>query len=816
VAVGDDGYRHIAERPVDPVGQPANAGSTYINNSNQYDVAVAGLPFFLGPSKEYPYKRETAQYRKQQIDQQKEPGEQTLTGWWLRSQSSFHYGAGIRYEEPVEGQTVGNRFNRSAGVDVFNIGKVTLLPDVAKNTEVVVSGTPILVGGTDANGVDVVLTASGSNLYRTTAAGVNTTLTWGGSGTILALANDGVNYYAANATGIYKGPLTGASSGTSIFTHPASVGTVTKVTMSWVKQRIIAGINNYLFEVTPIISYTVNAAGLSANVATITTSTAHNFGIGSQITVSGITAAATATITGASVVSGVVTYTAINSFAVGQQVTITGVSPVAYNITGRIATATTANFTIVDTSVSGIYSSGGTASFNPYNGTYSVTANTPTTASYYRNSIDVALVTGLSGTAVLASNNNVPIYAHPNPNWVWTGICEGPNAIYASGYVGDSSTVYRLSLDTNGAVPLLTKAVTAADMPKGEIIYALGAYIGKYMVFGTNKGIRVGQIDTSGFVSSGYITYGPLTVVTNGFNPSDGHIISGYPCKSITFNDRYAYCTVTSYIDSDGSGTTLRSGLIKIDLSREIAANQMAYASHLQVPTGAEASAVCIIGSTNKLAIGVAATGLYFQANTLISSGYIQTGQIRYFTLEDKHFELVKLRQTLPMQGTLTLTVVNSDESAVDIITVDNAFDFTQDITGMDTQDVYPKESLGLRFTLTAGTGQLVGNEDSFNGYQLKALPAVRRQRMITLPLLCYDFEGDRYNMTTGFEGRAAERISALENIESGGDVVNLQDFTNNETVRGVIESLTFVRMTPPERRFKGFGGMLICQFRTV
>ena len=43
-----------------------------------------------------------------------------------------------------------------------------------------------------------------------------------------------------------------------------------------------------------------------------------------------------------------------------------------------------------------------------------------------------------------------------------------------------------------------------------------------------------------------------------------------------------------------------------------------------------------------------------------------------------------------------------------------------------------------------------------------------------------------------------------------------MQDFTNNETVRGIIESLSFVRMTPPERRFKGFGGMLIAQFRII
>ena len=736
-----DGHFHIAERPVDPIGQPSSSGSTYNNTSNQYDCAIGGLPFFLGPSQSHPYKRETAQYRKQQIDQQKEPGEQTLTGWWLRSQSSFHYGAGIRYEEPVEGATVGVRFNKSAGVEVFNLGKVNLLPDVTK-LSTSVTNAPLMVGGTDTNGVDVVIWSDGANLYRTTAAAVTTTLTWGGSGTILGLTQDGVNYYAANATGIFQGPLTGATSGTSIFTHSAQVGTVTSISMNWVKQRLIAAVNNYIYEVTPITTYTVTAAILSTNVATLTTSIVHGISVGAQITVASLS--------------------------------------------------------------------------SPYNGTWSVTAVTPTSISFYHNNADVAFANGLTGTVVLASNNTVPVYAHPNASWKWTGICEGPNAIYIAGYVGNSSTVYRLALDTSGAVPALTKALTAADMPKGEIIYCLGAYVGKYMVFGTNRGVRVGQIDTSGFVSSGFITYGPMTVVTNGYDASSGNIISGYACKAITFNDRFAYVTVTNYIDVDGTATTYRSGLVKIDLSAEIAANQMGWATHLQVPTNAEAAAVCVIGSTNKLAIGVTGNGIYFQASTLVTSGYIQTGQIRYFTLEDKHFELVKLRQTYPMVGRLKLTVVNADGTAADIITVDQSFDFTQDITGMDTQDTSPKESIALRFTLYSTTSQAVGTEDSFNGYQLKALPAVRRERIITLPLLCYDFEGDRYNMTTGYEGRAISRIQSLEAIESSGDVIILQDFTSGETVRGVIETLNFERISPPERRFTGFGGLLTCQFRTV
>lgn len=741
-----DGFRHIAERPTDPIGQPSNSGSTYVNTSNNYDCAIAGLPFFLGIDKEHPYKRETAQYRKQQIDQQKEPGEQTLTGWWLRSQSSFHYGAGIRYEEPIEGETVGYRFNKSAGVDVFNIGRVTLLPDVTQNTSITV-GTgvvPIMVGGTDAAGINLYLTATGSTLQRTTSSGGTTTLTWGGSGNIIALAQDGANYYVLNATGIYKGPLTGATSGTLIFTNPSFLGTVTTGVLGWVKQRLIAGINGGLFQVDGITSFNVSATYVDgAFNGQITTASAHNFVVGSEVTLS----------------------------SVG----------------------------------------------SPYNGTFTVTAVPSTTQfTIFINNAAVSNNASATGTVQLASNNNLPIYVHPNPSWKWTAICEGPNNIYVSGYAGSYSSIFRLALDTTtGAIPLLTRALEAAIMPTGEQIYCMGAYLGKFIVIGTNKGIRIGTIDTSGFVSNGYITYGPLIVITNGYDPASGTVLNGLPCRSLTFNDRFAYVTVSNYIDN-GDGT-YSSGLIKIDLSRDFGTLQMGWATHLRVPSTADAVAVCVMGQTNQLVIGVTGVGIYQQANTLVANGYLQTGQIRYFTLEDKHFELVKLRETLPMQGKLKLTSILADGSATDIITVDNGFDFTQDVSGLDqAADVIPQESIALKFTLYSASGQLVGQEDSFNGYQLKALPAVHRERIYTIPLMCYDFESDRYNMTTGYDGRAMERLTALEETESNGDVIILQDFTNNETIRGVIESISFSRETPPDRRFSGFGGVISLQFRTV
>jgi len=740
-----DGYSHIAEPVVEAIGLPSSAGSTYVNTSNNYDCAIAGLPFFLGIGKEHPYKRETAQYRKQQIDQQKEPGEQTLTGWWLRSQSSFHYGAGIRYEEPIEGETVGYRFNKSAGVDVFNIGRVTLLPDVTQNSSITVGSgvTPIMVGGTDANGVDLYLTATGSTLHLTTTSGT-TSVTWGGSGTILALAQDGANYYALNATGIYKGPLTNATSGSLIFTNPSFLGTVTNGVLGWVKQRLIAGINGGLFEVDSITTYNVSATYIDgAFNANITTSAPHNFVVGSEVTLA----------------------------SVG----------------------------------------------SPYNGTFTVTSvPSQTQFTYFINNAAVSNNASATGTVALANNNQLPIYVHPNPSWKWTAVCEGPNNIYVSGYAGSYSSIFRLALDTTtGSIPLLTRSLEAALMPTGEQINCMGAYLGKFIVLGTNKGIRIGTIDTSGFVSNGYITYGPLIVVTNGYDPASGTVLSGYACRSLAFNDRYAYVTISDYIDN-GDGT-FSSGLIKIDLSRDFGTLQMGWATHLRVPSTAEAVAVCVMGQTNELVIGVKGVGVYQQTNTLVASGYIQTGQIRYFTLEDKHFELVKLRETLPMLGTLKLSSVLSTGEVTDIITVDGSFDFTQDITGLDAAaDTAAQESIALKFTFYPESGQLVGQEDSFNGYQLKALPAVARERIYTMPLMCYDFEEDRYNMVTGYDGRAMERLSALEGVESNGDVVILQDFTNGETIKGVIESISFNREAPSDRRFNGFGGIINLQFRTI
>jgi hypothetical protein len=630
----------ITEDPVNPIGRPPQTTILYTNQNNVYDVAIGGEPFFLGASDKYPYHRETASYKRQQLDLTQQPGEQTFEGWWLRSQSSWHLGAGINYLEPLEGNDVIYRFNKSNGVDVWTPGEATLLPDVVN--VLAVSGESQITGAIDGNNVSCVFVSDGATLKRvapTGATGSATTVTYGGSGSdIVALTQDGTNYYAANSTGIYKGLLTGTGpTGTLAWNTGSS-----RVAMNWVKQRLFAGIGTTLYQ-------------------------------------------------------------------------LTGTGP--------------------------------------------------------------TLPTGT--------------YTHPNANWTWTGIAEGPTAIYASGYAGTTSAIFKLTISDTGGLPTLSQAVTAADFPDEEHVTSIATYLGKYILIGTNKGVRVGLIDGAGNIAYGGLTYEQL---------NNSHI------TGFAFQDRFAYATVTNGIDG-------KSGLIRIDLSAPNSDGLYPYANDLASTATGNCNTVAFIGETGRLAFVVEGSGLYFQHPTqLVESGYIDTGAIRYNTMEKKHFKLVKVRIASPFAGTVAISTITKDGAVSSIITVGSAASADQDFT---TNITTAQEQLAFRFTLGRSTTD-TSKGGGIVGYQVKALPANKRTRSISLPLLCYDFEQDRNNIMVGWDGRAWSRLNALENIESNGNTITIQDFTSGEQVECLIEKVTFDRISPPDRRFQGFGGIIYVQVRTT
>ena len=712
----------ITEGLLDAIGLPATVNSTYANTQNVYDIAVGGEPFFIAASNTYPYRRETASYKRTQLDTTQAPGEQTFEGWWLRSQNSFHLGTGIKYLEPLQGPDVVYRFNKSSGVDPWTPGQLSLLPD----TTSVISATSVnnMVGGIDSAGVDVVIVADGSTLKRVTAAGASSTITYGGSGTILSLTSDGVNYYAATDTGIYKGTLAGVATTTPIFTYS---GTITNVVLGWAKQRLIAAVNNKVYQVVPVTSYTVTGGGVKDNLATIYTSTAHNFRVGDPITVSGI-------------------------------------AP-----------------------------SGSAADFE---GAWIVSSVTPTSVTYEHINANAAYKVLSAGAVVLTNNSSNPLYVHPTSTWKFTSIVEGPTAIYLGGYSGTVSTIIKLTLDSSGAVPALTSATSAADFPDDEYVTSLGSYLGKFVTIGTNKGIRVGVIDSSVY-GQGYIAYGPLTYI----KPAGTNYVSNF-----AFYNRFAYATVTNDIDS-------KSGLLRIDLSAQLSDGKYASTYDLNSNVSGTCTAVALVGGTGRMAFAVNGSGLFFQhATNKVASGYIDTGAIRYNTLENKHFKLVKPRMLTPVNGSVSISTIDKSGAVNGVITVDGSYDIDQDFA---TNINAPTDQLAFRFTLNRSSADNTLGP-TLTGYQVKALPANKRTRSIEIPLLNYDFESDRYNITTGYEGRAWERLQRVEDIESAGDTVTIQDFTSGEQVVALIEKISFVRMSAPDRRFKGYGGIVYVQVRTV
>ena len=716
--------------------------SVWQNTSVSYDMAIGGMPFIYAINDSRPYIRQTAPFRKEQFDNGREPGEQSLTGWWIRSQSSFHNGQGINFYDPSAGETVEYRFKDCKGVNVWTKGQVTLLRNTSASHvttgPIQTSGRPFqrtfsIKWGTN-NGIllwdeyDVdKIDADGNETHFVDYAA-------GGQYPVYAICEDGSNAYWATQildsgvpkTAVYKKPLTG-STGTGV-TYPSVTGDVTEMfktsaivinrgTMEYVKERIVMAINNSIYEMS--------------------------------------TAAA-------------------------------------------------------------------------------------------------ALPTA--------------VYTHPDSDIVYTSIAESGSAIYVAGYSGIQSTIIKFTLNTAGVMPTLTTAITAAEMPAGEKIYKIYQYLG-YMLIGTSKGVRVATISEV----DGSLGYGPLIVETSqpvydfaardrfvwcatGVDGEPGVIRldlgaeieplrfawandlyyggpTGYPTTSCSFigeTDRLAFTTAALYA-ADISNKQLTSNVATLTTSAAhglevgdevwveavdatfngyhvVTAVTSTTFSFAKTAGDVASTAVSPVGKVNKVGF------IRIESESeLQPTGYITTGNIRYNTLEPKNFKRLLGRGNFDY-GSMTLETVDRDGTEYDHI----AYDAT--VGPLEVTTLKPdtaQEYVAYKFILFRdGDDNTLG--PVFQGYQAKATIATPRQRVMRFPVYCFDVETDRFNVQVGYAGRAYEKILALEDIEETGDVVTWQDLATGETRQVVIEQISFTRLTPPDKRFDGFGGVIEITIRTV
>lgn len=231
-------YQEVRKQlPFQIAFKTASGASGYTDLYNAYDIAIGGIPFNLKIDQDNVLARSTAQFKKQQLDTSAEPGEQTLTGWWLRSQSSFHWGSGLKYGDPELDSTAPFRYYTSEGVDPWTPGQVTLLPSTSLLTAA--SGTVKLVTGI-RSGSEVYYRINGNDVVRGTAAGSETTI-YTGASPVLDIVTDGDDVYFATSTKIKK-----SSHGSTTITDEWDI-TATTVALGWVKQRIVVGIDNKIY-----------------------------------------------------------------------------------------------------------------------------------------------------------------------------------------------------------------------------------------------------------------------------------------------------------------------------------------------------------------------------------------------------------------------------------------------------------------------------------------------------------------------------------------------------------------------------------------
>jgi hypothetical protein len=716
------------------------AGATYTASGYAYDVAINGLPFFIAASDDNPYRRVTAQYRKQQIDQSREPGEQTLTGWWLRSQSSFHYGQGIKFFEPIQDESLRFQYTESKGMDIWTKGQATLLKAV--NSQHVTTGG-IRTDGRPWQMMRSIKWAKNSNTYN---------------GVLLADEYD-------------------------------------------------------VDKIFPAITVSINNKALTSNVATLTTTAAHGLSVGMQITITGVDA----TFNGEYRITGVPTTTTFTYAKTASDVASTAVSPVGTGVADvihfidYISGTDYAVHAICD---DGVYAywvtnvlNAGTPRLRVYKKLLTDDSSVSPTLMISANTITVdnAVMEYTKERIIMCVNDKVyefsssattlptAVYSHNDPDHIFTSITSSGAAIYVSGYSGIQSNIYKFTLTTAGAMPTLTSAITAAELPVGEVVYKISYYL-DYMAIGTNQGVRIAQLSST----DGSIAYGPLTVETD------------QPCYDFAFRDRYIWAATG--VDGD-------AGVIRIDLGQPTGSLVFAYAFDLYDPDDAVNSyttASAFMGETNRLAFCNAGNGvdgkIYIEsATTLMASGYLRTGFVRYNTLELKIFKLLQPRVDTT-NGGINVFSVDSEDTEYSLGT------YSQGTSVGEININYPQaaqEYLGFKFVFSRSTtNSALG--PLFTGYQIKALPAIPRQRLIQYPLFCFDHESDKFGNEVGYEGSAYSRLTSLESVENAGDTIQVQDFRTGEAYLGLIEEMDFNNKTPEDKRFSGYGGYLTVTIRTV
>jgi hypothetical protein len=311
----------------------------------------------------------------------------------------------------------------------------------------------------------------------------------------------------------------------------------------------------------------------------------------------------------------------------------------------------------------------------------------------------------VSGTTIYnpgaQDTNAVQVFDHPNRDWTWVDIAEGPNAVYLGGYAGDKSIIYRTAFNTTLSV--LDVPTVAATLPDGEVVRSLQGYLG-FVLVGTDKGLRFAVAS-----SDGGLELGDLIRLT--------------PVQCFEPQDRFVWFGWSNY---DGDST----GLGRVDL-RSLNGTQPAYASDLMA-TG-QGATTSVVTFEDRRVFCVAGLGTFAQSASKVVSGTVDSGLIG-FRLSSSKTALFLETQHRQGEGSYQ-AAISVDEST--FVNVGTAAPTSQTEAGLETVSTgqLVGELFEIRFTLNRSPlddtqAPVIGRST------LRADPQAPRRYKIQVPIM--------------------------------------------------------------------------------
>lgn len=342
------------------------------------------------------------------------------------------------------------------------------------------------------------------------------------------------------------------------------------------------------------------------------------------------------------------------------------------------------------------------------------------------------------------------LLTHRNTAFTWVDFAGGNTHIYAAGYAGDVSLIYKTTIKTDGSS--LDAPSVAAQLPLGEIVSSIDSYLG-FVFIGSNKGVRFASAD-----GNGNLTIGSL-IFTSG------------EVKGFTFEDRFAWFCWTNYDGTSG-------GLGRLDISTFTATNTPAFATDLMYDsTAAVLSVATFAGKRLFTMSGVGV--IYEDTGNLVNSGELVSGIYRWGIPDRKFVARVDTRST-PLVGYITPSISLDNGAYTELL--------GQQIQGtVESVSTAPQDKFiecKFKFQLerfSALTGP------TMTRWMARAYATPARSQLFRVPLLMHSVLRVK---GTDYFFNVQDELAQLRNLVTNPRIVNYQE--NSDVYSVIVEDVEF------------------------